>query len=76
MKRKEAHVDNVSAVSMSDAESKPVSSASRYIFSTLAMAATRTCKTGRGRVVDNACRDDEHRENTKYSGVDGGAAGD
>jgi hypothetical protein len=41
-KRELTYVDNISAVSMSDAQSKPVSSASRYVFSTLAMEVTRT----------------------------------
>jgi hypothetical protein len=27
------------------------------------------CKTGRGHVVDNACHDHEHEENTEDSGV-------
>ncbi|KAJ7819016.1 hypothetical protein B0H13DRAFT_1921951 [Mycena leptocephala] len=62
-------------MSMSDAESKPVSSASRYIFSTLAMEVTRTRKTVRGHVVDNAGHDNEHEENTEDGGVDGAAGG-
>ncbi|KAJ7917576.1 hypothetical protein B0H13DRAFT_2442080 [Mycena leptocephala] len=33
------------------------------------------CKTEGGRVVDNAGRDDEHKENTEDSGVDGAAGG-